>query len=219
MAYAANTDETARMRKMGGVIRVGLVLGSVVAGLGSATSNSAAPGSQSVPALKRNQIIHGDVLGDISIGATPLGAAGWRLSVENKGDAAASINWDESSFVGSTGTSGGRLIPGETRKIDLEKSHAPMPLPPHASVQETVFVEKLVDAEENEAMHGDMVSPEYRQTLLATRDKLARFEEGGKMYLSLQLQDGKKLWTGLVENRLASPVPKSDAPPSSDVDH
>jgi hypothetical protein len=194
-------------------IRVATVLAMAVLASASATSNPT-PRLVPRPPLERSERIAADAeTYGIAINGIPYGAAGWTLRITNNTDASLSILWDESSFVTAKGESGGRLIKGDTRKIDTAKSQPASPLAPHASLVQVVFIEKLVDAEEVEAKNADFVSPRVAALLEETRSANAHAILGGKLYLVLQMADGRKTWVGHVDGGQVPPT-KVVAPPT-----
>lgn len=153
-----------------------------------------------IPPIVRHQLVHGDSVAGIDIAAEPLGAEGWKLHMNNGSDQVASIVWDESSFVTSSGEAVGRLIPGETKRIDLTKSHPPTPLPPHASVNESVFIEKFIDTEEFEGKLP-AYDPKYMvDKIVNLRKELSALLIGGKMFVTVSVGSDKKTWSGVVES-------------------
>lgn len=160
-----------------------------------------------LPPLERDQRIR-EIKGidGLRVVGAPDGAAAWSLRLKNTTDDSMSVLWDESSFVASTDDSMGRLIRGETHKIDLAKTQPPSPLAPHAAITETIFVEKFVDVEETEQVarkssDEGILSRDDRNRFLNYREKLATSIVGGHLYLVVLTDDGKHTWSGVVESR------------------
>ncbi len=160
--------------------------------------------SATIPDLVRSELVRevSPVDGAI-VSVSPYGAAGWRIQVENNTDAPMSVLLDESSFVGSTGEAGGRLINGNVRKIDAAKAQPAAPVPPHAKFREAVFAEKLIDAEAAESMSLELErkygpTEELLGMTIKARDEVSSLIVGGKMYVTLATVGGKQTWTGAV---------------------
>jgi hypothetical protein len=140
----------------------------------------------------------------LEIAATPYGSAGWRVKVKNDTDATVTVVWDESSFVSRGGSSGGRLIRGNTRRIDVAKAQPSTPVPPNASAMEVAFIEDIIEAEKNEATYAEHdakyggVSPEMERLIVRQRSSIKKLIAGGTMHVTVQLSDGKKTWSGRV---------------------
>jgi hypothetical protein len=100
-----------------------------------------------------------------------------------------SLVWDESSFVAGDGQSWGRLVPGGTRMIDVEKAHPSAPLAPHATVTERVVPETKVD------INGFGFEYDLRTEL-----------NGGRLYVTLQFPAGKKTWIGAISESDIKPL-------------
>jgi hypothetical protein len=217
------------------VLRAAVLLGCVLALAASATApgrgspcpyganvetgkclpGSSAPAWTGLPPLVRNETVNEVTsVEGATVAARPGGAAGWHIKIANNTDAVMSILLDESSFVTSTGESGGRLISGSTRKMDTAKAQPPKPLVPGATLVEFVVVEKMVDAEEGESdarknsktLEDPVFSQEQVNNLGA---KLLRITEegrmqwaglirGGKIYVTIQTAAGKQTWIGVV---------------------
>jgi hypothetical protein len=118
---------------------------------------------------------------DIKIGAVPAGVAGWKIRITNNTEDTVLVVWDESTFVTSSRESGGRLL-RNMKKLDAQP---PTPIAPHSRITETVFIEKLLAAEDED----DDLRESVRDLII-----------GGHMALTLQLPDGKQSWTGDVES-------------------
>lgn len=81
-------------------------------------------------------------LDGITISVEPSGSAAWNLRIRNGRATAVSVVWDESSYV-ADGESFGRLIRGETRKIDTGKQQPASPIAPNTMLKEWVIPEKF----------------------------------------------------------------------------
>jgi hypothetical protein len=158
-----------------------------------------------IPMAPRTETVETETAIDgVEIAATPVGAASWKLLVVNNTDGQISIAWDESSFVSSQGESAGRLIRGETRKMDIAKAQPPTPVPPHARASEVVLVEKLVESEEMEsdyvgfkAKYGYVTKP-LNDLIVPARKQRQATIRGGALNVTIQFPDGKKTWIGRV---------------------
>lgn len=184
------------------VLAVGL---ACLAGAASATSGPklvpATPAPQRTETVSTETAVEG-----LTINALPIGAAAWRIVVENNTDAPVSVLWDESSFVASNGDSGGRLIRGETRRMDVAKAQPPTPVAAHARVSETILVEKLTEAEKAEADHAEFeakwggVAPDMNESMAKVRESTQRMIRGGRIDLRIDLNGTKQTWTGRVSS-------------------
>ncbi|HVY79867.1 MAG TPA: hypothetical protein VG994_02705 [Steroidobacteraceae bacterium] len=149
----------------------------------------------------------------VAVRTAPVGGAAWNVSIENNTDNPMSVLWDESSFVVSSGEAAGRLIRGETRKLDTAKSQPPEPIPAHAKLVQTVFAEKLLPVEEIEEKWQGM---DLRMAAIAEargiRAKRNALLVGGKLSLTIDVAGTKKTWTGVVVSNAAasSPSGRSD---------
>jgi hypothetical protein len=151
--------------------------------------------------LKREQTVTGKAeLAGIEIAAAPAGAAAWKIQIANKTDAVITAVWDESTFVLSDGRSAGRLIRGETRKIDIGKAQPASPIAPQATMLEIVFAEQLVDSEELESKVGDgqWMDKGIARAIEHAREVRNGALVGGKLVLTVQGPNGKQTWTGDV---------------------
>lgn len=134
----------------------------------------------------------------------PYGAAAWRVGVKNETDALVSIVWDESTFVAADGQSGGRLIRGETRRMDVAKAQPATPVAPKSFVTEVVLVEKLTGIDKTESDYAEHnakwggISPGMARVLGEQRSDVAKIISGSAINVTVQLADGKKTWTGRV---------------------
>jgi hypothetical protein len=153
----------------------------------------------------------------LAIAARPYGAAGWTVNVKNDTDAMASIVWDESAFVSPRGQSGGRLIRGDTRRVDLAKSQPATPIPPGAATEEVVFIEKIVEVERTESEYAEAdakwggVSPDMNRVIQKSRRDIRRSIAGGALNVTIQLADGKQTWTGRVSGGQAKAAPDGES--------
>ena len=155
-----------------------------------------------VPPLVRNQIVRGQAVGGIEIDAKPYGAVSWQLAIRNTTDAMVSVKWDESTFVTSNGASVGRLIRGETRKIDISNAQPATPVAPGSMISEVVIPEKGADSEEDEAAataHTAMPKA-WIPRVLRRRESEARLLVGGKLVITLDAGGKPLTWTGVVES-------------------
>lgn len=128
---------------------------------------------------------------------------GWKMGasfmiyVENNSDAAASVLWDSSTVLDNSGKSYGRLIRGDTRRIDVEKSQPPSPLPPHGRIDQWVFPEKMTPSSTREV--GDAMA----ERLFALG---ALVVVDGKIFVTIETVDGKKTWSGNIIDGAAKPT-------------
>lgn len=154
-----------------------------------------------IEALDRRQSIREEnAVEDMTVNAKPYGAAAWTIRISNTGDESASVLWDESSFVSSDGRAAGRLIRGETRKIDTGKTQPPEPVPPGSAAVSTVFAEKLIGLEEVEEKIATTDLPMEQITKARElRKKTNAAIVGGKIHLTIDIAGTKKTWTGIVE--------------------
>lgn len=154
-----------------------------------------------IEALKREQAVREDrAVEGVTVQAKPFGAGAWTIQISNTSEGSAAVLWDESSFVTSDGRAAGRLIRGETRKIDTGKAQPAEPVPPGAAAIATVFAEKLIGWEETEEklMERNLrIGPinEAREW----RKKNNALIVGGKLHLTLDVGGAKKTWIGAVE--------------------
>lgn len=139
----------------------------------------------------------------------PVGASAWRVSVKNNTDSVSSLLFDESSFVASTGMAAGRLINGNTRKIDSAKTQPPIPVPPGAAVTEWALPEKMITFEEQEEKFAEYTGRWVRASLGAAvdaeREKREKLLVGGKLFVTIQTASAKLTWRGVV---VADPQPE-----------
>lgn len=125
------------------------------------------------------------------------GTAGWKLTARNDTDDMLSLVWDESSFVTGDGKSWGRLVPGVTRMLDVEKSHPAAPLAPHSSVTELVIPQVMV------AYNEPLFEYDARREL-----------NSGRLYVVVQSAAGKKPWFGRSSRAMLARVAGGVSPPS-----
>lgn len=161
------------------------------------------PEKATLPPLRRVHIVEAEKpIDGFEIVAKPSGAAGWEIGVRNGTEASASLLWDESSFVASTGMAAGRLINGSTRKMDTAKAQPGSPIPPGAAVREIVFPEKFIQAEEDEAKVAEYRGQAFSKALVdgVNAERRRRYEliVGGKLYVTINTAAGKQTWVGTV---------------------
>jgi hypothetical protein len=123
----------------------------------------------------------------IAMTLEPSGDAGWRLTARNEADVAASIVWDESSFVAGNQESWGRLVPGVTKLVDLDRAHPATRLAPRATLTEVIVPEK---AAEIDGMDFDL-----RTSL-----------DGGRIYITVARGTVKSTWTGELREDDVAPI-------------
>jgi hypothetical protein len=114
-----------------------------------------------------------DPLSGIEVKVESSGEGMWKVSVANHQKGTIQIAWDASSYVGADGKSLGRLIRGETRRIDVGKPQPATPVAPSASIEEDVIPESYTD---------DMAR--------------LKPDENGTMYLAFESESGKQTWHG-----------------------
>lgn len=221
---------------LGQAVRAAVVMGGVAAAAGSATSNSnncksnsaepcgAQPESSAhashadedeqrapmPPIERREAIVEERSIAEISVEIQPVGAAAWSVTVGNEGDDTISVLWDESTVVLANGNSVGRMIRGETRRVDTAKTQAPSPVPPHARNTEEILAEKIVGEEDAERqVVSDMKNwgrppgymlPRYIKRVVAAREAREQALVGAHLYLVVQMPSGKKTWAGRIEH-------------------
>jgi len=138
-----------------------------------------------------------DPLGQIEVKLESRGEGIWNITVANRQAAAVKILWDESSYVGADGKSRGRLVRGETRRIDVGKPQPPTPVAPNATIEESVIPES------------------YASDVRASLEP----DEKGTMYLVIESSTGKHTWHGVSVPRprtIPIPVTNPDDPPAPD---
>ena len=165
----------------------------------------------SLPSLVRSDTVDTATAVDgVEVHATPFGATGWTLRISNDTDGPVSVVWDESSGVASNGDSLGRLLRGETRKIDEANAQPPSPIAPHATLTQEILIEKLVDAEETESQITTEPQTAARELDAAgigrLRAQRAKYLDGGSIYLVLSLNGAKKAWVGTMHVHYQSRV-------------
>jgi len=170
----------------------------------------------SVPALKRREVIEEELpVAGIVASATPVGTTGWRVVVRNDSDENIQLIWDESSFVTPDGESGGRLVRGETRKIDTDKAQPPSPIAPHSTLREIVLIDKFIELEELEkdaSKHREHVTKKLHDQIIEGRKEVSRLIVGGHMYLVFATDDGKHTWKGVVRRAVNPAEPAGQKP-------
>lgn len=192
-----------RAMRISNVLRVMVVGAACVAAAGSAASNqNTGPALYPVvpPPARTETVATETPLDGMAVSAVPVGAAAWKISVQNDTDTPASVLWDESSFVVSSGDSAGRLIRGETRRMDVAKAQPPTPVPAHARVTELVLVEKLTEVEDLEARYAALgsASKELNDQTIRIRKDRRTLIVGGRIDLRVEMGGEKRTWTGRV---------------------
>jgi hypothetical protein len=157
-----------------------------------------------IPPLKRPEtvVVEAEAAG-VDIAAVPFGAAGWKLTITNNTKAVALVVWDESTFVSSGGESLGRLIRGETRKIDTANPQPASPVAVGARLTQPVLLEKAIGSEDFELYlqkAGRTLSKDSLDKATAAREKRRSMIVGGALNVTVQLADGKKTWIGRVSS-------------------
>lgn len=117
-------------------------------------------------------------LDGVEVSIEPSGVAAWNLTIRNARATAVSVVWDESSYVAG-GISAGRLIRGETRKIDVAKQQPNSPIAPNTALKEWVVPEKLAPMLDGDAT----LNPEA---------------ERGTLHLVFASDAGKETWSGAI---------------------
>lgn len=213
---------------IGKILRIAAVSASVIAAAASATappSNNSQPnGTRGEPPILHpgrgdEEVVTETAIDGIEVVATPAQAAGWAIGIKNNTDALVSIVWDESTFVTSDGRSFGRIIRGETKRIDMAKAQPTTPVPSKASTSEVGFAEKLYPAEEAESEYVEKgakqyvntggVSPQMNRQIVSIRKGVKRTLAGGALNITIQLADGKKTWIGRINMNAAEKKPTS----------
>lgn len=188
------------------VVRTILILAAVAACVPPASEpKSSSDKADYIPMPDRTETVTAErPIDGIDISVTTYGAAGWRIAVANNTDTALSLNWDESTFVSAKGESLGRLVPGNTKKMDIEKPHAPTPLAAHARTVEVVFVEKIIGAENVEQTYAEAVEKLGSSTVKLNRsvEKMRRMSSaavhGGRIDLVVNVGGSPQTWSGRV---------------------
>lgn len=156
------------------------------------------------PLERAERVTTESAIDGLQIEAVPSGAAGFTLRIKNESDQSGSIIWDESTLVASTGESAGRLIRGETRRMDVNNAQPPTPLPANAAIVQLVFAEKMTGAEQNEGEAAQIqqrdggVLPRIRELMLASRERRRLAMIGGRLNLTIQIAAEKRTWTGVI---------------------
>lgn len=190
-----------------------------LASVASATSGSGANGFvPSIPMPPRTETVAPEAeIEGLIVKAVPAGAAAWRVTVQNETNDPVSLLWDESSFVTASGDSGGRLIRGETRRIDSAKAQPPTPVPAHARASEIVLIEKLANSEQLEDDYADIdakhggVLPSMNKDIEDARVANRHTLRGGRIDLRIEIGGGKKTWTGRISGGKRSAPPEQPA--------
>lgn len=140
----------------------------------------------------------------IAVSARPASVVGWSFLIVNDTDAPVSVLWDESTFVAESGDSMGRLIPSDTRKMDVAKEHPPMPVPAHARANAIALIENAVAVEEMEGDYAetarkyDGVSARMNELIEKNRALRKKAIGGGRIDLVIRIGDSRATWTGRV---------------------
>lgn len=121
----------------------------------------------------------------LKITVTPVGEPWvfWTLTIENTRDDEVTINWDRSSFVGRSGRSDGRLLRGETRKIDAARAQPSTTIPGRASIEQVVIPEQLI-------VIAEMISSRSTQEPMPPPNFV-----GARMVLAIERGATKQTWT------------------------
>lgn len=184
------------------------------------TSGACAPQTVYVfpglPAIQRTETVREEqAIEGAKVALAPAASASWRLAVKNETDATLTVLLDESTFTAASGDSGGRLINGNTRRMDIAKAQAPIPIAPGATWSEFVLVEKLAFFEEHEAdaqrkgeeLGALRVSEPDRERLgtmlinmtAQNRANAVKLLSGGTIRVTVDGANGKQTWAGVVE--------------------
>lgn len=154
------------------------------------------------PAERHHRMVEQTGVDGIRVLAEPSGAASWTLTVMNESDAPLTVLFDESSFVTSSGNSWGRLIRGETRKMNSAQAQPPIPVAPRARLSGFVVPEGAIAFEEFESwVVGRMESRNVGTAVKRAERERAHLKkelDGGRLLLVVQRDGEKKTWTGLV---------------------
>jgi hypothetical protein len=180
-----------------------MVVAACIASAASATSGSKLV--PTVPMQDRTETVTTETaIEGLDINATPAGAAAWTIAIRNDTDEPVSVLWDESSFVTASGDSGGRLIRGETRRIDSAKAQPPTPVPAHARASEIILIEKLTDAEKLEDEYSELaakyggVTESMNRDIENERRRNLEVLRGGRIDLRIEVAGAKRTWSGRV---------------------
>ena len=152
------------------------------------------------PVARHERVTTEKEIEGFTLKAVPVGAVGWGVRVTNKTDALALVVWDESTFTTSASQSAGRLINGDTRKIDSAKAQPSTPIAPGANMTQFMIPESYIDAHEREADAAQITFPTQRQVDAVTNERFVRAKQivGGKLYVTVQSASGKQMWVGVV---------------------
>ncbi|HEX5064370.1 MAG TPA: hypothetical protein VFV99_33575, partial [Kofleriaceae bacterium] len=122
---------------------------------------------------------------DLVITARPDGSwFTWVVEVVNKSRDSVSVDWDQSSLVAGNGDSMGRLLRGETRRIDSANVQPKTPIPPGARVSQWVIPEQMT------MMSGASEGP------LSPMPPLAY--PGARLVISVERKGKTASWTGVL---------------------
>lgn len=140
----------------------------------------------------------------ITVISRPSSVVGWGFAIVNDTDAPVSVIWDESTFVAESGDSMGRLIPSDTRRMDVAREHPPMPVPAHSRAGAIALIENAVAAEEMEGDYAETarkyggVSARMNELIEQNRAMRKKAISGGRIDLVIRIGDAKQTWTGRV---------------------
>jgi hypothetical protein len=109
----------------------------------------------------------------ITVDARPITFVGWTIAVHNDSDAMVRVVWSESSFVGTNNVSYGQLV--ESADGVHTRPLPPTLIPPHSVGGRPVATER-------------QLGPEPREVVGVTN--------GGTLYLTIETNDQKRLWSG-----------------------
>lgn len=118
----------------------------------------------------------------ISVSLRPVGYRAWELRIANTRQAGVLVAWDESSYV-VDGESWGRLIRGETRKIDTANMQPASPVAAGAMLRQIVFPERFTETTDDEDT-SDL--------------PLKRFLEYGTINLVIVSGETRETWQGSI---------------------
>lgn len=182
-----------------------LITAALVGGCQPETPNYSAPSGDApyrtaAPLVRTPlRVVSETRIDGVLVAVVPYAAAGWRVEAKNESDTAVSVLWDESSFVDRFGDSQGRLIRGETRRMNVDGAQPRVPIAPKAQAVQRVLVEKLLAYEEIEAsMDGKLQDRDRVFRVLKIRNAVQKSLPGGRVHVVIEIDGAKKTWTGLV---------------------
>ena len=123
----------------------------------------------------------------VAVTVAPNGVSGWIIGVENRRDDQVLVLWDESSFVADDGISRGRLVRGQTIRIDLGRTQPASPVAPGARIIEFVVPEAIADyvpprpANDQKSVQINTAQPSVSRGV-------------GRMIIMFETRAGKELW-------------------------